>query len=88
MATTFCVGVVAGYHSGIGGGGFILVRNKEGGYEAIDFREAAPEAAYTDMYKHNVKGSIYGGLSVGIPSEVRGLEYVHKKYGVSFLLSC
>jgi gamma-glutamyltranspeptidase / glutathione hydrolase len=71
------------YHSGIGGGGFMIVRDKSGKYEVIDFRETAPAAAFENMYKDNVLGSIYGGLSVGIPGELRGLEYAHKKYGVS-----
>ncbi|SPJ72902.1 related to gamma-glutamyltransferase [Fusarium torulosum] len=81
IGTTFCVGVIGMYHSGIGGGGFMLVRDKKGNYEAIDFRESAPAAAYEDMYQGNVNGSIYGGLSVGVPGEVRGFEYAHKKYG-------
>ncbi|RGP75887.1 gamma-glutamyltransferase [Fusarium sporotrichioides] len=81
IGTTFCVGVIGMYHSGIGGGGFMLVRDKDGQYEAIDFRESAPAAAYEDMYQGNVNGSIYGGLSVGVPGEVRGFEYAHKKYG-------
>ena len=83
MATTFCVGVVGMYHSGIGGGGFMLVRDAGGNYEAIDFRETAPAAAYEDMYEGNEEGSVFGGLSVGVPGEVRGLEYVHQKHGVS-----
>jgi gamma-glutamyltranspeptidase / glutathione hydrolase len=70
------------YHSGIGGGGFAMVRDAEGNYEAIDFRESAPAAAYEDMYQGNVPGSILGGLSAGVPSEVRGLGYIHEKYGV------
>lgn len=63
----------------------MLVRDKDGAFEAIDFRESAPEAAYTDMYKHNVQGSILGGLSAGVPGDVAGLEYAHKKYGVRTL---
>ncbi|KAG9499122.1 hypothetical protein J7337_009935 [Fusarium musae] len=82
IGTTFCVGVIGMYHSGIGGGGFMIVRDKKGNYEAIDFRESAPTAAFEGMYQGNVNGSIYGGLSVGVPGEVRGFEYVHKKYGV------
>lgn len=60
----------------------MLVRDADGNYEAVDFRESAPAAAFQDMYWGNVNGSIYGGLSVGVPSEVRGLEYIHSKYGV------
>ena len=51
------------YHSGIGGGGFMLVRSSNGSYEFIDFRETAPAAAFQDMYVDNVNASIYGGLA-------------------------
>jgi gamma-glutamyltranspeptidase/glutathione hydrolase len=86
-------------HSGIGGGGFMLVRGSDGTYESIgersqaasceistnratDFRETAPAAAFEDMYKNNTDASIRSGLASGIPGDVRGLEYLHKKYGV------
>lgn len=82
VGTTLCVGLIGMYHSGIGGGGFMLVRDKTGAYEAVDFRETAPAAAFEDMYRGNVNASVVGGLSVGVPGELRGLEYVHKKYGV------
>ncbi|CAI7671683.1 unnamed protein product [Penicillium palitans] len=81
VATEFCIGVIGMYHSGIGGGGFMLVRSAEGDYEFIDFRETAPAAAFEDMYKNNEDASVYGGLASGVPGEVRGLEYLHKKYG-------
>ncbi|KAF4125880.1 gamma-glutamyltranspeptidase / glutathione hydrolase [Geosmithia morbida] len=81
VGTTFCVGVIGMYHSGIGGGGFVMVRDSKGNYEAIDFRESAPAAAWEGMYSGNVEGSMFGGLSVGVPSEVAGLEYTHRKYG-------
>ncbi|KAG5940571.1 hypothetical protein E4U53_007571 [Claviceps sorghi] len=82
VGATFCVGVIGMYHSGIGGGGFALVRDADGRYEAVDFREAAGAAAYEDMFQGNVAGSVFGGLAVAVPSEVRGLEYIHEKYGV------
>ncbi|OGE52752.1 hypothetical protein PENARI_c009G10880 [Penicillium arizonense] len=81
VATEFCIGVIGMYHSGIGGGGFMLVKSPNGTYEFIDFRETAPAAAFEDMYKNNEDASIYGGLASGVPGEVRGLEYLHKKYG-------
>ncbi|RYP05171.1 hypothetical protein DL764_003992 [Monosporascus ibericus] len=81
VGTVFCVGVIGMYHSGIGGGGFALVRSSEGKYEYIDFRETAPAAAYEDMYRNNTAASLYGGLASGVPGEVRGLEYIHKNYG-------
>jgi gamma-glutamyltranspeptidase/glutathione hydrolase len=37
------------------------------------------------MYQGNAIGSFIGGLSCGVPSDIRGLEYLHDKYGVSFL---
>jgi gamma-glutamyltranspeptidase/glutathione hydrolase len=51
------------YHSGIGGGGFALVRSANGSYEMIDFRETAPAAATEDMYDGNYNGSLIGGLA-------------------------
>lgn len=63
VGTVFCVGVVGMYHSGLGGGGFMLVRAPNGTYEFIDFRETAPAAAFQDMYKNNTRASIFGGLA-------------------------
>ncbi|KAJ8133460.1 hypothetical protein O1611_g174 [Lasiodiplodia mahajangana] len=81
VGTVFCVGVVNIMHSGIGGGGFMLVRSDNGTYEFIDFRETAPAAAFENMFTKNTDASLYGGLASGIPGELRGLEYLHKHYG-------
>lgn len=51
------------YHSGIGGGGFAVIRSSEGSYETIDFREAAPRSASQDMYRGHPEDSILGGLA-------------------------
>lgn len=72
------------YHSGVGGGGFMLVRSRSGKYEFIDFREKAPAAAFEEMYSpplSDSKYSLYGGLASGVPGELRGLEHLHKNYG-------
>ncbi|KAI0852133.1 gamma-glutamyltranspeptidase [Daldinia vernicosa] len=82
VGTQLCVGVIGMYHSGIGGGGFSLVRDSNGDYTVIDYRESAPNSAFEDMYQGNVMGSVHGGLSVGVPGELRGLEYAHKKFGL------
>lgn len=58
-----CVGTIGMYHSGIGGGGFGLVRAPNGTYDFVDFREQAPAAAFTDMYNNNTALSLYGGLA-------------------------
>ncbi|KND87087.1 Gamma-glutamyltranspeptidase 1 [Tolypocladium ophioglossoides CBS 100239] len=81
VGTVLCVGVIGMYHSGIGGGGFMVIRTSDGTKEFVDFRETAPAAAFEDMYKNNTAASIYGGLASGVPGELRGTEYAHKKYG-------
>lgn len=81
VGTVFCVGVVAPYHSGIGGGGFMLVRGSNGTYEFIDFRETMPAAGTQDMYNNNTMASLIGGLASGVPGELRGLEHLHQQYG-------
>ncbi|KAK2755576.1 hypothetical protein FQN54_006516 [Arachnomyces sp. PD_36] len=82
VATVFCVGVTSMYHSGIGGGGFMLIRAPDGSFEMVDFRETAPAAAFQEMYRNNTDASILGGLASGVPGEIRGLEYLHQNYGV------
>ncbi|KAI4112950.1 MAG: hypothetical protein LQ345_005975 [Seirophora villosa] len=81
VGTVFCIGVIGMYHSGIGGGGFMLVRGSNSSYTFIDFRETAPAAAFEDMYADDVFLSLFGGLASGVPGELRGLEYLHKHFG-------
>ncbi|ROW10671.1 hypothetical protein VPNG_05092 [Cytospora leucostoma] len=81
VGANLCVGVIGMYHSGIGGGGFALIRDADGNYETIDYREAAPGAAFERMYNDNAEQAARGGLAVAVPGELRGLEYLHKKYG-------
>ena len=51
------------WHTGIGGGGFILIRAPNGTYESIDCRETAPGAASQDMFAGNINASVIGGLA-------------------------
>ncbi|RDA93323.1 hypothetical protein CP533_2014 [Ophiocordyceps camponoti-saundersi (nom. inval.)] len=81
IGTILCVGTVAMYHSGIGGGGFMTIRAADGKYETVDFREVAPAAAFEDMFKNDTDASNVGGLASGVPGELRGLHYLHSKYG-------
>lgn len=48
---------------------------------AIDFRETSPAASTAKMYKKDRGASQVGGLAVGVPGELRGLEAAHKLYG-------
>ncbi|KAH9176424.1 gamma-glutamyltranspeptidase [Lactarius sanguifluus] len=87
VGTTFCIGVVNMFSSGIGGGGFMTVRlppSAPGGISevwTIDFRETAPALANSTMYVERPVEARFGGLSVGVPGEVRGLAEAHKRWG-------
>jgi len=73
--------------SGIGGGGFMTVRippKEPSGVSdvyTVDFRETAPALANTTMYAGNLSAAKYGGLSVAVPSELRGFAEAHKRWG-------
>ncbi|KAG1751511.1 gamma-glutamyltranspeptidase [Suillus paluster] len=87
ISAVFCVGVVNMFSSGIGGGGFMTVRippSSEGGSSevyTIDFRETAPALANSTMYKDDPDAARWGGLSVGVPGEMRGLQEAHRRWG-------
>ncbi|KAK1753162.1 gamma-glutamyltransferase [Echria macrotheca] len=81
VGVQFCLGVVGLHLTGIGGGGFMLVRSDNGTYEFIDFRETAPAASFEAMFDGNTNASIFGGSASGIPGEVQGLHQLHTKYG-------
>ena len=49
--------------TGLGGGGFALVRAPNGSYDYIDFRETAPAAAFEDMFNNDDNASLLGGLA-------------------------
>lgn len=81
IAATICIGVINMFSSGIGGGGFLTV--KLPGEEAwtIDFREAAPSGSNSTMFLKDPPSSVYGGLSIGVPGELRGLALAHRHWG-------
>jgi gamma-glutamyltranspeptidase/glutathione hydrolase len=84
-AAAFALGVTQPFSAGIGGGGFMLIRLADGGEViAIDAREMAPAAASRDMYvKEGVDehASLLGGLAVGTPGLVAGLDLAVRRYG-------
>lgn len=92
VATGFALGVCEPSASGIGGGGFMMIKNNNLKEPVlIDFREVAPKAASADMYKVNPDGSVVddensiGGKSVGVPGEIKGLIYALENYGTMSL---
>jgi gamma-glutamyltranspeptidase / glutathione hydrolase len=70
----------------IGGGGFMVYRQKDGTIGALDYREKAPLAATKNMYlddNGNVQSdkSQIGAHAVGVPGTIAGLFEVHEKFG-------
>lgn len=93
VAVGFTLGVVEPNASGLGGGGFLMIREaKTGKVSFIDFREKAPSKATADMFELDAHGkpkfdsrgfkpSAIGGKSVGVPGEVAGLLTALEQFG-------
>jgi len=84
VATAFALGVTEPYHSGIGGGGFLLIRLASGETIALDARETAPAAARPDLFTGPgvaPDASRTGGLSVATPGLVAGLALALERWG-------
>jgi gamma-glutamyltranspeptidase/glutathione hydrolase len=87
VAVSAALAVVEPYGSGLGGGGFFLLR--QGGeqpqYQFIDARERAPAAAHAKLYQVNGKIdpqlSLNGALAAAIPGLPAGLVELAQKYG-------
>jgi gamma-glutamyltranspeptidase/glutathione hydrolase len=88
IAVAFALAVTHPAAGNLGGGGFMMIRLKNGRTTAIDYREMAPAAAHRNVYLDkdgNViageGGPIEGYRAAGIPGTVRGMELALKKYG-------
>ena len=51
------------YLTGLAGGGFMLVRDKKGRFEFIDYRETAPASSTEEMFNNDTTASLFGGLA-------------------------
>ncbi len=84
-AVGFALAVVHPVAGNIGGGGFMVIRMRDGTVRALDYREAAPAGATRDMYVDSAgnvtEASLTGHLSVGVPGSVAGMFEAHKKLG-------
>ena len=96
-AVAYTLGVAEPYFSGLGGGGFMTIYSaKDDKVSVLDFRETAPAAANAQMWldesgkmeQFSLDGvnnlgdkSVIGGLSVAVPGEVAGFEYLLDNYG-------
>ena len=84
VASAFALGVAQPQSTGIGGGGFLLVRLADGRAVALDARETAPAAATAETYLAEglpERASTVGGLAIGTPGMVAGLALAVEKYG-------
>jgi gamma-glutamyltranspeptidase/glutathione hydrolase len=86
VATGFALAVVHPIAGNLGGGGFLLLRTRDGKSTFIDYREKAPLAATVTMYqdaKGNVipNASVLGYRSIATPGSVAGMVYAERKYG-------
>lgn len=88
IAVALALAVVYPEAGNLGGGGFMLIRFKDGKTAAIDYREMAPQAANRDIYI-NEKGELIRGegsstigyRAAGVPGTPAGLDLAFKKYG-------
>lgn len=86
IAIHFAMAVVFPRAGNLGGGGFMVIRLKNGKTDALDYREKAPANAHRDMYLDSLGNVIKdlstdGHLAAGTPGTVAGLIAAHQKYG-------
>ena len=88
VAVGLVLAVVYPEAGNIGGGGFMLIRDKNGVAHAIDYREMAPKAANRDVFVDktgnlvNGEGSsTVGYRASGVPGTLAGFELAFNKYG-------
>lgn len=81
IASLLCIGVINNFSSGIGGGGFMLVRAPNGTTEMIDFREEAPKNSFDRMFDSNYDRAVNGTMAAAIPGEIAGMAKAHERWG-------
>lgn len=86
VAVGFALAVVYPRAGNLGGGGFMVLHLADGRDVVIDYREAAPAAAGSDVYL-DASGDIIAGASTlgyraaGVPGTVAGLALALEKFG-------
>ncbi|GCR12021.1 gamma-glutamyltranspeptidase [Escherichia coli] len=86
VAVGYALAVTHPQAGNLGGGGFMLIRTKDGNTTAIDFREMAPAKATRDMFlddqgNPDSKKSLTSHLASGTPGTVAGFSLALDKYG-------
>ena len=85
VAVGFALAVVHPEAGNLGGGGFMIIRLKDGTTQALDYRETAPGRATRNMYLdasgNPTEKSITGHLAAGVPGSPAGLVEAHRRFG-------
>ena len=86
VAAAAVLGVTEPYSSGIGGGGFMVIRRPNGKVTTIDSREKAPADMQPGSFIENgtplsFSDARYSGLSAGVPGTPAGWAKALRKYG-------
>ena len=88
IAAQLVLGLTEPHSSGLGGGAFVLLYERDSGaIRAYDGREAAPASARPDRFMGadgkplTYPEAVGGGLSVGVPGAMRALELAHRRHG-------
>jgi gamma-glutamyltranspeptidase/glutathione hydrolase len=88
FATMLALTVVEPQSSGIGGGGFLLYQDQRRRHlSTYDGRETAPHAATPayflgpDGQPRGFRDVVAGGMSVGVPGNLRLIELAHRRHG-------
>ena len=82
VAVGFALAVTLPRAGNLGGGGFVLIYDKESDeISAIDYRSAAPSSATSDLFLEKDKVIRFGHLVNAVPGSVAGLLKAHKDHG-------
>jgi len=81
IAVSLALGVSEPYGSGIGGGGFFLLKkHTDADFTFIDARETAPKNTNKIDYRKNQDYLKYGPLAIGTPGIPSALDHIFKNY--------
>ncbi len=88
VAVSFTLAVTRPESTGLGGGGFMIIRSaSDGEVTVLDYRERAPQRSTPEMFVNadgrtgKLSPSRYGHLAAAVPGQVAGLLEAHKRFG-------
>ncbi len=85
VAVSFALGVVRPYSTGLGGGGFMVIKEPGETPVIIDFREVAPKACTPDIYLNEdgeqIRSTVRGLWAAGVPGTLQGMLHALENYG-------